>query len=227
MPLALVAIPAIAFWRSTMNLQGHAKAGAEVIAIKLGQQMSGTADPRDDDLRHDMERVREALPGLGEPVSLRVFAESPSSGRTLAELNLRGVTGATVLAILRHGEQVLVPSGHERLHAGDVLAVAGSEESIAAARELLEPLCHPERQRGIQRATLMAGHEHRIEDPSRLLGMTTWDYRRPMSNVPFVMVTVPVVLGPGASVAVNVPLMRVAVKLVIVTEPLPPLSADE
>ena len=64
---------------------------------------------RDDDLRHDMERVREALPGLGEPVSLRVFAESPSSGRTLAELNLRGVTGATVLAILRHGEQVLVP----------------------------------------------------------------------------------------------------------------------
>jgi len=68
-----------------------------------------------------------------------VSAESPSVERTLAELNLRGLTGATVLAILRQGEQVLVPSGHERLHAGDVLAVAGSEEAIAAVRDLLEP----------------------------------------------------------------------------------------
>jgi K+/H+ antiporter YhaU regulatory subunit KhtT len=47
------------------------------------------------------------------------------------------VTGATVLAILRDGEQVLVPSGHDRVRSGDVLAVAGSEESVAAARELL------------------------------------------------------------------------------------------
>ena len=139
-PFALVAIPAIAFWRSTMNLQGHTIAGAEVIAMKLGQQMAGaTGDGQDDDFQHDMERVLTALPGLGEPVSLRVSAESPSVERTLAELNLRGLTGATVLAILRQGEQVLVPSGHERLHAGDVLAVAGSEEAIAAVRDLLEP----------------------------------------------------------------------------------------
>jgi len=141
-PLALVAIPAIAFWRSTMNLQGHAKAGAEVIAMKLGEQMSGPADQNTDALKHDMDRVREALPGLGEPVSIRVPADSPSVERTLAELNLRGLTGATVLAILRHGAQVLVPSGHERLHAGDVLAVAGSEEAIAAARDLLEQPVH-------------------------------------------------------------------------------------
>jgi monovalent cation:H+ antiporter-2, CPA2 family len=138
-PLVLVAIPAIAFWRSTMNLQGHAKAGAEVIAMKLGAQMAGATDTEDDTIQQDMKRVREALPGLGEPVSLRVPAESPAAERTLAELNLRGATGATVLAILRHGEPVLVPSGHERVHAGDVLAVAGTEEAIAAARELLEP----------------------------------------------------------------------------------------
>ena len=138
-PLALVAIPAIAFWRSTMNLQGHAKAGAEVIAMKLGEQMSGATDAHDTGLQDDMARVREALPGLGEPVSVRVPAESTSVERTLAELNLRGLTGATVLAILRHGEQVLVPSGHERIHAGDVLAIAGSAEAIAAARELIEP----------------------------------------------------------------------------------------
>jgi len=136
-PLALVAIPAVAFWRSAMNLQGHAKAGAEVIAMKLGSGMADAPADGDDAVAADMERVRLALPGLGDPVSVRVGDSSPASDRTLAELNLRGVTGATVLAILRDGEQVLVPSGHDRVRSGDVLAVAGSEESVAAARELL------------------------------------------------------------------------------------------
>jgi len=136
-PLALVAIPAVAFWRSAMNLQGHAKAGAEIIAMKIGSGMADAPANGDDPFATDMERVRLALPGLGDPVSVRIGESSPASDRTLAELNLRGVTGATVLAILRDGEQVLVPSGHDRVRSGDVLAVAGSEESVAAARELL------------------------------------------------------------------------------------------
>ena len=136
-PLALVAIPAVAFWRSAMNLQGHAKAGAEIIAMKIGSGMADAPANGDDPFATDMERVRLALPGLGDPVSVRIGESSPASDLTLAELNLRGVTGATVLAILRDGEQVLVPSGHDRVRKGDVLAVAGSEESVAAARELL------------------------------------------------------------------------------------------
>ena len=84
-----------------------------------------------------MDRVRAALPGLGDPVSLRVPEASPAANRTLAELNLQRSTGATVLAILREGEQVLVPSGHERVLVGDVLAVAGTEDAVAAARELI------------------------------------------------------------------------------------------
>ena len=138
-PLVLVAILAIPFWRSTMNLQGHAKAGAEVIAMKLGAQMAAATDAKDESLQSDMQRVRAALPGLGEPVSLRVPVDSAATERTLAELNLRGVTGATVLAIVRRGETALLPSGHERVHAGDVLAVAGTEGAIAAARELIDP----------------------------------------------------------------------------------------
>lgn len=136
-PFVLIVIPAIAFWRSTMNLQGHARAGAEVIAMKLGEQMSGSTDANE--FAHDMDRVRAALPGLGEPVAVRVQPGSAAAEHTLAELNLRGVTGATVLAVLRQGEQVLVPSGHECLHTGDVLAVAGSEDAVAAARQMLDP----------------------------------------------------------------------------------------
>ena len=138
LPLALVAVLSIAFWRSTTNLQGHAKAGAEVIAMKLAAQMAGNTEAKDESLQYDMKRVREALPGLGDPVSLRVAADSAATERTLAELNLRGVTGATVLAIVRRDATVLVPSGHERVLAGDVLAIAGSEEAIAAARELID-----------------------------------------------------------------------------------------
>ena len=62
-------------------------------------------------------------------------------GRTLAEMNLRGLTGATVLAIARSSgqeQQLLVPTGHERLRAGDVLAIAGPRDSVAAACDLLQ-----------------------------------------------------------------------------------------
>ena len=136
LPLLLVTIPAIAFWRSTMNLQGHARAGAEIVAMTLASGMANTP-ATDAQTTADMERVRMALPGLGDPVSVRVSDSSPASGRTLAELNVRSRTGATVLAILRDGEQVLVPSGPDRIRAGDLLAIAGSGESVAAARELL------------------------------------------------------------------------------------------
>jgi CPA2 family monovalent cation:H+ antiporter-2 len=136
-PVAIVAVLVIAFWRDAMNLQGHATAGAEVIAMALGQQMAVTDDA--EHLQRGMHRVREALPGLGEPVSLRIPPGSPADGRTLAELNLRGITGATVLAILRDGEQLPVPSGHDVVRAGDVLAIAGTQEATAAAVALLVP----------------------------------------------------------------------------------------
>ena len=82
--------------------------------------------------------IHELLPGLGEPTPLRITAESPAVGRSLAELDLRGQTGATVLVILR-GEQGLLPSAREVLREGDVLALAGSHDAIESARALLVP----------------------------------------------------------------------------------------
>ena len=85
----------------------------------------------DGDTLHD---VRQLLPGIGEPESLRVPDESPVVGRSLADLDLRGVTGATVLAIARDGHGIAVPAPTEVLRGGDVLAVAGTHDAIAAAR---------------------------------------------------------------------------------------------
>ncbi|MBI4229611.1 MAG: cation:proton antiporter [Planctomycetes bacterium] len=123
-----------AFWRSAANLQGHVRAGAEMIVeVLAAQARRGGATPGTGTLA----QVRHLLPGLGEPVPVRLDARSAAVGRTLVALNLRGFTGATVLAITRGEEGILVPTGQEVLRSGDVLAVAGSQEAVGAARALL------------------------------------------------------------------------------------------
>ena len=135
--LVLVAL-AITFWRSVSNLHGHAKAGAEVILMALSSQMADdNADEHHEAEAAQLARIREALPGLGEPVAIRLPEGSPAMGQTLTTLNLRGSTGATVLAIARKGQDILLPSGPERLVAKDVLFVAGTARAIASARSVL------------------------------------------------------------------------------------------
>jgi CPA2 family monovalent cation:H+ antiporter-2 len=134
----LLLVLGITFWRTATDLHGHARAGAEVIVAVLAQQMAtdqggGTAGRRPPSL----DTVGKILPGLGDPVSLRIEPGSALEGQTLAGVNLRGLTGATVLAIVRGGQQVLMPSGQETLHEGDMLAVVGSHEAVESARTLI------------------------------------------------------------------------------------------
>jgi len=82
--------------------------------------------------------MMKILPGLGDPVPVRLHETSAAVGKTLAQLNLRGLTGATVLAILRGGEGIIAPTAHERLCAGDVLALAGTHEAVEAAKSLVQ-----------------------------------------------------------------------------------------
>jgi CPA2 family monovalent cation:H+ antiporter-2 len=131
--LAILVVLAFASWRTATNLQGHVRASAQVIVEALARQSHVPADGA----------VEVPLPlsalleGLGEPRAIELHAGSPAIGKTLADLNLRGVTGATVLAITRAGSALLVPSSHEALREGDILAVAGTREAVGAARRLL------------------------------------------------------------------------------------------
>jgi CPA2 family monovalent cation:H+ antiporter-2 len=131
--LVLLAILGLASWRSATQLQGHVRAGAQVIVESLARRAGTGGRPEPDALAE----LRSLLPGIGEPVAVRVPEGSPAVGRTLAALNLRGVTGATVLAISRPGGGVMVPTADETLRAGDVLALAGTREAVDAARALL------------------------------------------------------------------------------------------
>ncbi|MGE5803595.1 MAG: cation:proton antiporter regulatory subunit, partial [Gemmatimonadota bacterium] len=124
----------VAIWRSVRDLEGHVRAGAQAIVAALGRYArAGSSAPGTDALAD----VNKLLPGLGEPVAVRIDSASPVVGQSLADLNLRGRSGATVLAISRDGESIAVPTAGERLQAGDVLALAGSQEAIDAAKEML------------------------------------------------------------------------------------------
>jgi CPA2 family monovalent cation:H+ antiporter-2 len=127
-------VVAFIVWRGAADLQGHVRAAAEGIAAALGRRAQPSGS---DDAEGALRRAYELLPGLGDPVPFRIDEGSPYAGRRLAEIGLRGKTGATVIAISRSGDVVLVPDGHMVLVAGDILALAGTRESIEAAGRLL------------------------------------------------------------------------------------------
>jgi voltage-gated potassium channel len=68
---------------------------------------------------------------------LAVPSESPTVGRALGELDIRRVTGATVLAILREGTPVVSPPGDFALGKGDRLLALGTGDQLARLEELI------------------------------------------------------------------------------------------
>jgi monovalent cation:H+ antiporter-2, CPA2 family len=156
---AALVVLGVAFWRSATNLQGHTRAGAEVIVAALAKQMAGStersAEPETRRRRasdslgtaatladappqvRTLAGIYDLIPGLGRPVSIEIGPDDYAAGRSLSELDLRDATDATVLVIVRPEESVILPVGKEVLGSGDVLALAGAEEAVEKARALL------------------------------------------------------------------------------------------
>ena len=130
--LAVLALLGWLFWRTATNLQGHMRAGAEMMAEALGPRHRGSEAVT-------LEHVQQLLPGLGTLVPVRVVPGSAAAGLTLAELNLRGRTGATAVALARGGgdEPMVFPTAKTLLREGDLLALSGSHEAIEEATRLL------------------------------------------------------------------------------------------
>jgi len=131
--LLVLLVLAVAFWKSALNLQGHARAGAQAIADALVRQTQKNQEGESSSL----DDLNQILTGLGSPTAFELRPDNPNVGRTLAEIKLRGLTGATILAIQRGDRSIPVPSGHERLEPGDLLAIAGTRDAVAAAKQLL------------------------------------------------------------------------------------------
>ena len=85
---------------------------------------------------HDMEQVASGAPLPLRTEGFRVVEamipqQSVLAHQTLREANFRSRFGPTVLAILRQGATLFSELAGMRLHAGDVLMLAGSESEIA------------------------------------------------------------------------------------------------
>jgi CPA2 family monovalent cation:H+ antiporter-2 len=68
-----------------------------------------------------------------------VAEHSPLMGKSIKEANLRAQIGASVIALLRHGQVIPNPKSDTRFEAGDMVGVIGTVQELAAAAELLDP----------------------------------------------------------------------------------------
>jgi len=124
-------VTGVYLWRSAGAFETELASGAERVASALARQAAGGE-------AYQVESEAPVLPGLAGTTAMQVTAGGPAAGRSLAELGLRKSTGANVIAIQRAAGTVVLPRGDERLEVGDLLAVAGSSESVALARLTIE-----------------------------------------------------------------------------------------
>jgi voltage-gated potassium channel len=68
---------------------------------------------------------------------LAVSADSPGLGKTLEDLDIRGMTGATVLAVLRDGNPLVSPPRDLALAAGDRLLALGTGDQLRRLEKLI------------------------------------------------------------------------------------------
>lgn len=69
---------------------------------------------------------------------IKVQAGAPVVGKSLAEIDFRAETGATVLAVYRQGEEIVSPKPSTIIREDDVLLIVGLPESKPGVRKLLE-----------------------------------------------------------------------------------------
>jgi len=119
-------------WRSVANLEGHVRAGTQVVADVLARQ-ARTHEPR------DLDQVNSLLPGLGNLTPFELAATAPAVGSCLDELDLHATTRATIVCVSRGSTGVLPPDGDLELAVGDVIVLAGTQDAIADAIALLDP----------------------------------------------------------------------------------------
>ncbi len=71
--------------------------------------------------------------------NIKLSPDSPVIGKTLGELDLRGKTGATLIAVVRGNDTKIGPGANYKLQEADILILFGKPESIERAIKLLQP----------------------------------------------------------------------------------------
>lgn len=145
--VAVLLLLSITAWRSAANLEGHVKAGAEVLLSALRHSLppeqqtmempTSLLTTANMPVADRLVTATHLLPGMGTPEPFAIEATHHAAGRTIGELGIRGRTGATILAITRGDDGIPAPSKLERLEAGDLILLVGSRSALVQAKQLL------------------------------------------------------------------------------------------
>jgi CPA2 family monovalent cation:H+ antiporter-2 len=85
-----------------------------------------------------LETVNVALDAASTK-TIQLTKDSPVVGKGLGELDFRGASGATIIAVMRDGETKVSPGADYRLEAGDTVVLLGSPGKIERAVRILQP----------------------------------------------------------------------------------------
>jgi CPA2 family monovalent cation:H+ antiporter-2 len=88
--------------------------------------------------RIEMSNLNAALQAATTE-NIKLSPDSPVIGKTLGELDLRGKTGATLIAVVRGNDTKIGPGANYKLQEADILILFGKPESIERAIKLLQP----------------------------------------------------------------------------------------
>jgi monovalent cation:H+ antiporter-2, CPA2 family len=111
-----------------------------------------------------LDAQRAMLPELGELTRQLDFSwlclppHSPFADRTIAELQIRSRTGASIVGVTRRGRLVPNPEGNTRLEIGDIVAVLGTPEQVAA----FEGAASGNAERGVRNSELVRNSDRGV-----------------------------------------------------------------
>jgi CPA2 family monovalent cation:H+ antiporter-2 len=121
--LAIVTFITWLLWRSFSKVYSKAQ-------VALLETLAQTPAPR-----HD--QAPAALPSLLRGADLETVAlaaDSPAVGKLIRELELRTLTGASIVGIERHGASIINPGPDEELQLDDQVLLLGSRTQLNAAK---------------------------------------------------------------------------------------------
>ncbi|MBI3297663.1 MAG: cation:proton antiporter [Elusimicrobia bacterium] len=127
-PLLIILGAGTALWRGANRLYAKMQAGLrDTLARSSAQPEAGATI-----VSHLVEQEEGVTVSTAD-----LSAGAKAVGRSLAELDVRGLSGASVLQVSRRGQVLVAPSAAMRFEAGDNVLLVGSAEQVAAAKALL------------------------------------------------------------------------------------------
>lgn len=125
--IVVVALIAWLLWRSFIRVYSKAQ-------FALRETLAQPPEPRPN-------TAAIALPSVLREAALEsvtIGAHSPAAGRLIRELQLRTITGASIVAIERKGASIINPGPDEELQSGDEVLFLGTRAQLDSAKSAFE-----------------------------------------------------------------------------------------